>query len=93
MTHKVSVEVEDEYWIRFKEKASQKGRFKRGYTGDALKKAIMMYLCFDETHMDFNALMEVGRNKYPDMEYNELIKTVFDECKEMYLEKNKDYLD
>lgn len=88
MGHKVCTELEDELFLLFKECTSKKGKFTRGYTSRALKRAVQAYVLMDQVHPDFEDLLTIAAAKHPEMDRDELIKSVFDECREMYLKEN-----
>jgi len=92
MGHNVCVILEDELFIRFKETASKNEKFTRGYTSRALKNAVLMYIWFNETHPAYEDLLTIAAAKHPDLDRHELIKSVFDECREIYLKQNQRYL-
>lgn len=92
MGHNVCVELEDDLFIEFKETASTNEKFTRGYTSKALRKAVKMYILIDEVHPDMESLIKIAGENHPDLEKKDLIKLVFDECKELYLKENKEYL-
>ena len=92
MGHKVAVELDDQTFLRFKETASKKGKFTRGYTSRALRKAVEAYILIDELHPDFEDLLKIAGEKHPNLDRHALIKSVFDECREIYLKENQGYL-
>lgn len=92
MGHKVCTELEDDLFLRFKGTASKKGKFTRGYTSQALRHAVIMYIWFNETHPAYEDLIEIAEKKYPDKDFKEIIKITFNECYDLYLKENKNYL-
>lgn len=89
---RVCVVLTDEEWYKLRIKGIQDHKFEKNFMTLSLRDAIRMWYCTDYTHPDRAVLMKIAKKKHPEMGHDELVKSVFEECKSLYLEKNKKYL-
>lgn len=92
MKKRVCIIMDEDEWLKFKIKASKKHKFTPGYTSASLKDAVHVWYCLDHVHEDRKELLKIAEKKHPNFTKEHLVKSIFDEAKELYLKKNKDYL-
>ena len=92
MKKRVCVMMDEAEWVKFKMKASQKYKFTKGYTTASLAEAVHVWYCLNYVHEGRGRLLEIAKKKHPNFNKEELVKSIFDECEELYLKKNKNYL-
>ena len=92
MPHKTSLLIPDKVWFPFKLKAAKEYKFEKGYTSKGAITAMRIWVELDKLHGNYEDLLEIEKKKHPNYARDELVKSVFEEARSLYIEKNKEYL-
>lgn len=89
---RVCVVLTNEEWYKLRIKGIKDHKFEKNYMTLSLRDAIRMWYCNDYTHPDKDVLLKIAEKKHPNFDERELVKSIFEEAKSLYLKKNKNYL-